>query len=143
MTEAPSDCVVDASVVIQAFVVEPLSEAARNLLDVGAEPARRLFAPDLLYVECANILWKRVSRYGMASADAQRSIRDLLALAMDVTPTEALARESLDVALDVGITAYDACYVALARRYDVPLITADQVLVRKSAGRYDVRWLGP
>jgi predicted nucleic acid-binding protein len=32
------------------------------------------------------------------------------------------------------VTAYDACYVALAARLGVPLVTADQKLVQRLAG---------
>jgi predicted nucleic acid-binding protein len=123
-------------------VSEPLSEAARTLLDAGANHSRKLFVPDLFYVECANILWKRVRRLGLSANDAQRAMQDLLALALDVTPTEQLTLASLPLALDLGITAYDACYVELARRQAVPLVTADQALIRKAAGRFDVQWLG-
>ncbi len=136
------DCVVDASVAIQAFVTEPLSEAARTLLDAGADPSRKLFVPDLFYVECANILWKRVRRFGLPARDAQQAMQDLLALALDVTSTEALSLASLPLALELEITAYDACYIELSRRQAVPLVTADEALIRKAAGRFDVQWLG-
>ncbi len=142
MTQATFDCVVDASVAIQLFVTEPLSEAARTLLDGGANPSRKLFVPDLFYVECANIFWKRVRRLGLSADDAERSMRDLLGLAFDVTSTEALSRASLSLAIGLEITAYDACYVELARRRAVPLVTADQALHRKTSGRFDVRLLG-
>ena len=47
------------------------------------------------------------------------------------------------IALAYDITAYDACYVALAQQLDAPLITADETLVRKLVGTaYDMRWLG-
>lgn len=47
------------------------------------------------------------------------------------------------VAINHGISAYDASYVALSRRHNVPLITADQKLVQKLAGLSPpVIWLG-
>ena len=41
------------------------------------------------------------------------------------------------------ITAYDAAYVALSRQLPLPLVTADESLVRSLEGSsLDVRWLG-
>ena len=51
--EASSAFIVDASVAVKWVVDEQFSDAARLL--AGA----RLYAPDLLYIECANILWKK------------------------------------------------------------------------------------
>jgi predicted nucleic acid-binding protein len=48
--------VVDASIVIKWFVDEVHSEAARSL----QEDQYELSAPDLLWPECGNILWKKV-----------------------------------------------------------------------------------
>ena len=51
--------------------------------------------------------------------------------------------DALPIALTHAISAYDACYVALAQRLSVPFVTADQALVRKLAGTsYAVQWLG-
>jgi predicted nucleic acid-binding protein len=62
--------VVDASVVIKWFVNEVHAEAARRL----QEDQYQLFAPDLLWSECGNILWKKVRR-GELTPDEARLIR--------------------------------------------------------------------
>jgi predicted nucleic acid-binding protein len=41
--------------------------------------------------------------------------------------------EALDIALAQSMSTYDACYVALAHRLGLPLITADETLVHKLA----------
>ena len=59
------DCVVDASVGIKLFLREPLSDAAHAFFaHLAEDPPARLFVPDLFFVECANILWKYVRRFG-------------------------------------------------------------------------------
>jgi predicted nucleic acid-binding protein len=50
--------VVDASVVIKWFVPEPGSAAARQLLGQDHE----FYAPDFLFAETANVLWKKFRR---------------------------------------------------------------------------------
>jgi predicted nucleic acid-binding protein len=57
--------------------------------------------------------------------------------------TSDLAAEAFEIALEFDSTAYDACYVALSARLGVPLLTADERLVRKLARtRFRVLWLG-
>jgi len=137
-------CVVDASVAIKLFVVEPLSDRADALFDrLAVDPPAQFYVPDLFFVECANILWKHVRRFGYPAGSARQDIADLGALALRAVSTADLIAEALPIALAYDITAYDACYVALARLVGAPLITADEALVRKLAGTmYDVRWLG-
>jgi len=43
-------------------------------------------------------------------------------------------RSSLELALEYGISAYDAFYVALAQDFSLPLITADRKLIGKLEG---------
>ena len=144
ITASPRDRVVDASVVVKLFVPEPLSDRAQALLGRAmVDPLTSLLIPDLLYVECANVLWKYVRRLGYPTNRAIQDITRLLRLPLEVRPTGELVEDALDVAIEFEITAYDACYVALARRLGVPLVTADERLVRRFAKkRVAVRWLG-
>jgi predicted nucleic acid-binding protein len=138
------DCVVDASVGIKLFLDEPLSERADALFDHLADdlPAR-FYVPDLFFIECANILWKYASYHGYPHEDAQQDVNDLRDLSLHAVPTQELVEAALPIALDRGITAYDASYVALAERLALPLVTADEPLARRlAATEYDVRWLG-
>ena len=50
------------------------------------------------------------------------------------TPTSVLAPQALVLANAHGMTAYDACYVALANRESAALITADEKLHRRLGG---------
>jgi predicted nucleic acid-binding protein len=68
----------------------------------------------------------RAGRFDLASAHS--AIHDLLAVGVVLVPIEALATSALPVALELGISAYDASYVALARTYEATLLTADRRL---------------
>jgi predicted nucleic acid-binding protein len=140
---APFSCVVDASVAVKLYLAEPLAAEAVALFGLLADPANVFHVPGLFYVECANIFWKYVQR-GLATAiQASNDLASLKALPLQRTPTFDLADDALTLALTHGITAYDACYVALASRQAVPLITADQKLERKlTAAGLPVIWLG-
>jgi predicted nucleic acid-binding protein len=129
------DCVVDASVGIKLFVAEALSDRADRLFGrLAALPPAQLYVPDLFYAECANILWKYVRRFNYPAANAHQAIADLCALMLAPVRTASLIGPALELALAYDITVYDACYAALARELDLPLVTADAALARKLAG---------
>ena len=72
MMTSPIACVVDASVGVKLVLVEVLSNEAHALFShLAKDPAARFFTPDLFDIECANILWKQVRRFGCPLADAQ------------------------------------------------------------------------
>jgi predicted nucleic acid-binding protein len=139
----PVRCVVDASVGVKLFVAEPLSDAAHALFtQLSADPHAQLHVPDLFYIECANILWKYVQRLGYPLKAAREDLAMLRALSLRSTPTALLLAASLEIAAAQKISAYDACYVALARQLRMPLVTADQKLVRTLVGlEVAVHWL--
>ncbi|HEX8690445.1 MAG TPA: PIN domain-containing protein [Solirubrobacterales bacterium] len=112
---------VDASVWIAARDPEdPFREASRSIvLDVG----RSLAAMDLTFYEVANVVGARKKQLGEA-----RHLLRLLAercreqiVAIDAS----LAESALDLSAEHGLTAYDAAYVAAARRYGWTLVSAD------------------
>lgn len=116
--------VVDASVAVKWLVSEPDSDLAAELLQL------RLHAPDLLFPECANILWKKVAR-GQLTVDVLDVVVDALQ-AVDVTIH--LSRMHLGPAVALACRldhpAYDCFYLALAEALEMPFVTADDRLVR-------------
>ena len=137
------DCVVDASVGIKLFLVEPLSDRADALFDhLTNSPPARFYVPDLFFIECTNILWKYVNFYDYPSGTAEQDLADLVQLPLRVVPTVELAEEALRLAVNQEIAAYDAAYVLLAQRLSLPLVTADEPLVKRfEETNFDVRFL--
>jgi predicted nucleic acid-binding protein len=144
MTPAPRRFVADASVAIQLFIAEPLSDRADALFRlVQADAEAQIHVPDLFYAECANILWKYVRRFAYPETDALRSIARLRAMALKPTANQDLMEDALRLAIRYDISAYDASYVALAHRLDIPLVTADERLVRTMRDKKPrLLWLG-
>ncbi|HEY0513228.1 MAG TPA: type II toxin-antitoxin system VapC family toxin [Thermoanaerobaculia bacterium] len=135
--------VVDASVGAKLFLPEEFSDKAEELFRELVGIRKRFFVPDLFFIECANIFWKHVRRFGLRADEAQESLQDLRGLALLSVSSTTLLSDALDLALELGISAYDAAYVALAQDLSVPLVTADRKLIRKLEGSgNDVRWLG-
>lgn len=116
--------VVDASVVVKWFVPEIHSEAAQRLLTLPHE----YLAPDLLFAETANTIWKKIRRGELEAAEGQRLVTDVGRIAVETVSCRALAEDAHALANATGRSVYDALYVALAIRLDTRLITADDRL---------------
>ena len=114
--------VIDASVAAKWLAPEPDTPLAEALL------ADDLIAPDLLYAEVANILWKKQLRGEMDAATTQIGARWLLQVPLQVHDSASLLADALALALQLQHPAYDCFYLALARRVDAPLVTADRRL---------------
>ncbi len=131
MSEESLRFVVDASVGIKLFVDEPLSDQAHALFTkLTDELPAEFYVPDLFYIECANILLKYMRRFGRSLTDSQADLVDLIALALRPVSTADLMEGALMLASQKNLTAYDACYAVLAQQLNVPLITADEPMVK-------------
>ena len=137
------DCVVDASVGIKLFLIEPLSDQADVLFShLDDDPPSQFYVPDLFFIECTNILWKYVRRFGYPADAAQQDVAHLTRLPLQVMPTVALAEAALELSVQHGSTAYDSAYIALAQKLSLPLVTADEALARRFENTsLDVRFL--
>jgi len=88
----------------------------------------RLMAPSFLTIEVANALLQQARAGLLPAALAIAALRDVLELEIELVPIEILAIPALTLAIELGLSAYDASYVALAELRDVPLATADRRL---------------
>src|SRR4051794_32001614 len=104
-TGRPTRVVIDASVVIKWHVAEPQSAEALRLL---APTPLEIHAPDLLFAEVANVLWKKCRR-GELEPDAAREVLRLVTLMPVRThPSARLVPAAFDIAVRAGRTAYDS-----------------------------------
>ena len=116
--------VVDASVAAQWLV--PDNNTPEALLVLQHVPS--LAAPELLYAEVSNTLWKRVQRGELSRAEGETLLATFLTIPVDTYPSTLLLPSAWDIAVEAGITVYDGLYVALAHHLQAPLVTADKRL---------------
>ena len=134
---------VDASVAIKLFINEPLSDQAQSLFSILEAAPATLYVPDLFVIECTNILWKHVKRFGYPEDRAHEDLAALKGLALHRFATTDLMEDALGIAVAHDITAYDGCYVALGKQLKIPVVSADEKLIRKMADTvHVVEWLG-
>ena len=124
--------VVDASVAAKWLVPEADSALADALLDDD------LLAPDLLFAEVGNILWKKHMRGEMDAAVVPLAARWLLQTPLEVVTSASLIADALAVQLQHP--AYDCFYLALAEREGVPMVTADRRLHARCLALDAARW---
>ncbi len=129
----PHGAVIDASVVVKLLVPEDDSDSAHRLFDDLA--GARVAAPELLLTEVTSALWLRVRRglLALEVGEAQLGFARRISQGFEVWPLSALVFPAWRLATSLGITVYDACYVAVAEMQGVPLVTADRKLVRRCA----------
>jgi predicted nucleic acid-binding protein len=125
-----------------AFVLDASVTAAWLLPDEASEHTRRLYAlirrdevepqaPNLWQWECANVVANGVRRGRIPPSSVEglwsvlEAVRHRVEL-HDLAPPQHKA--SLAVALDAGLSAYDAGYMWLARSLNLPLLTFDRRL---------------
>lgn len=121
--------VVDASLLVKWFVPEVYSVAARKWLDASHD----YVAPDLVFPEAGNAIWKKVRRGELGPEDAQSVVNDLAAVGVEAVSMRALVSDAHGLAVRTGITVYDATYLTLAVRLETQVVTGDDRFARKLA----------
>ena len=121
--------VVDANLVIKWFVPEVDSEAARRWLEAPHD----YVAPELLFPQAGNAVWKKVRRGELSPDEGQQLVSDLSVIAVEAISMRGLLPDAHALALRTGITVYDATYLALAVRLETKVITGDDRFARRLA----------
>jgi hypothetical protein len=121
--------VVDASVALKWFVLEDLTEKARELLG-GAED---LIAPRLITTEIANALVKKTAQNVLTADEALAHFNGFRLLLPALIEVDDLIEPALENACALRHPIYDMIYLETARRLDAQLITADRRFTAKLA----------
>lgn len=133
----------DASVVLKLLFAEPDADAADNVFTSG----NRLMAPDLLRVEVAAAISRRVrdERFSEETGNAAYVKWQLLLGrgALFLTPTTALIDRAFRIAMEARHAVPDCVYIAAAEALGATVITADQTMLERGRRVYErIEFLG-
>jgi predicted nucleic acid-binding protein len=123
--------VIDANVVVRSIGGDP---EAKQWLRRGWSSELDLEAPDLILPETGNALSVYVRAGHLTLADAREALQRLFSEPIRLTAAQALVLPALEVAVEHGLSLYDACYAVLAERLDAVLVTADKNLAAATPG---------
>jgi predicted nucleic acid-binding protein len=132
--------VVDASVAMKWLMPEEYSESAARLLAEGLE----LWAPDLIWPELGNILWKKWRREEVPEEEVPVLLQVMQGFPLNIRPSDGLADGAWDIAREFRRSFYDSLYLALAIDRGCPLVTADRRLYNAVGGassRLPILWV--
>ena len=127
---ATRTAVLDASVFVRS-IIDPQGQAAKWVaaVDQGTVEAHTSV---LVFSEVANALLGYVRAGAVTVDDAVSALSALLVLPLELHGPE-LTPAALRVALELGLSAYDGTYAALAESIGAPLVTADRDLAEAYA----------
>jgi len=126
---------------VKNVIVTDASVLVVALIDSGADGDvtrsrllnEELVAPELVDLEVASVLRRRVARQQLSEQRAVEALADLTDLPLIRAPHRPLLPRCWELRLNV--TIYDAAYVAVAEAMQVPLLTGDMRLARAHGPR--------
>ncbi|RLE67675.1 MAG: hypothetical protein DRJ34_04355 [Thermoprotei archaeon] len=122
--------VIDASVAVKWFNIEEYSDEAVKLKNLHVAGIIKLIAPLHLIYEVGNSIWKNRQ---INNIDASNAVLYLLELEISLIPPDRKSiKRIMEIARNKNISFYDACYIELAEKYGIPLISADKKQIEAS-----------
>ena len=125
------EIVIDPSVAAMWFLPDKLSARAEELLDALLNRKVTAAVPAPWFYEVLNTLRVAVRRGRLTTEEAHGRTEHLARIPVESSPAHAEGYGTLlALALEHGLTAYDAAYLALARAHGAQLVTGDNDLLR-------------
>lgn len=137
------ELVVDSSVAVKWYVDEQHSSEARRILADYKTGSLTLLAPDLIYAEFGNIMWKKRTFQGFDPNDAERIVKRFRAQSIfSLTSTADLVEDAYRFGVMHRRAVYDMLYLALSLRVGCQFVTADEKLVNAIGSVFpNIIWL--
>ena len=126
--------VIDTCALMRYFQPDgPVPAEVEDALRQAWERAAFVYAPQLLIAEVAHVLLKKERRGLLSTSECDRILADVLSLPFQWRDIVVLGADVLTLGRAHGLSAYDATFLALARRENAVLITADDRLANRAA----------
>ena len=133
--------VIDASVSVKWYVPEIYEQEAVSLLN--GKP--RFQAPELIFPEFGNIIWKKVGRGDLTTAEGEKIITEFSQRKWTIHPHQKIIIPAYVGADSSGQTVYDWTYLALAVSLSCEMVTADEKFYKaleKTPLKNNLKWIG-
>jgi predicted nucleic acid-binding protein len=104
---------------------EPDANRAKALQSSG----EAIIAPDLVFAEIGNAVWKRAISGEFSTAMAIEAVSIATRLYSALVPMSQLADRAIEIAIELKHPINDCFYLALAERERATLISADRRLI--------------
>ena len=118
--------VLDTSVTLGALFSD--EQDAYSLAVLATLEDAKAVVPALWHLELGNILGRALKAGRISAPDLASSWERLSMLGIEVVPMLHDARHWAERTVEWGLTAYDCCYLELARQQRLPLATKDAPL---------------
>jgi predicted nucleic acid-binding protein len=126
--------VLDTSIALKWFLEDESDRAYSLAILRSLSDEYRPIVPWLWYYEMANVLFIQVHRKRVVFEEVKTFLGLIGEMAIDIDAPDKLAILHLPyLASEHRLTSYDAAFLELAMRLQVPLATNDQALVRAAA----------
>jgi predicted nucleic acid-binding protein len=114
--------VVDASASVKWFLPEIHSREALRLLNKDIE----LLAPDLIFAEFGNVLWKKWKAEEIDEVSAKKILFDFRRIPLVIISSEIILDVAWTIAERYQRSFYDSLYLSVAQTQECRLVTADK-----------------
>lgn len=137
------DLVIDSSVAVKWYVLEKHSVEARRIFAEYRNGKLTLLAPDFIYAEFGNIMWKKQAFQGFDPIDAANIVDEFrTSVSLTLTSTKDLLDEAYRLSVAHKRAIYDMLYLALSLRAGCQFVTADEKLVNAAGATFpNMVWL--
>ena len=123
--------VLDTSALIRLYVPDgPLPEDLENCIASAWCSETILIIPELAFAELTQVLWKKEKAGFLEPFEVDEILSSILELPLEVDGHYAILPDALKIARQYNITVYDAIFLAVAKKRNAKLITADQKLAK-------------
>ena len=129
--------VIDASVAVKWFLPEPGEEAAQRLLS----SEEQLLAPVIIHLEVTGAIIRRFRQGELSEQRAREGTQAwetmLRRRILHLIPDTEAFDDAVEMAFIARHTLSDCLYLAVAKRLDAPIITADSPMRDRGLRAYD------